>query len=151
MFWYTWKEARQLRLRLIFLTAHMIYLLTNTANQAVYLTLDEARQYFPTSFTHYLLIVTHEENSTSGVSLGQVLDVISESQRFTHALVDTTGLTQVGRYRYTVYGQNSATNTDPTDASVVGECEQGLCVLSDNTQYFNVPSINIDDDVIYNG
>ena len=129
----------------------MIYLQANTANQSLYLTLDEARQYFSTAFTHYLLIVTHEENSAAGVSLAQVLELISESQRVTHVLVDTTGLTQVGRYRYAVYGQNSAVNTDPTDASVVGECEQGLCTITDGTQYFSVPSINIDDDVIYNG
>lgn len=129
----------------------MIYLQANTANQSLYLTLDEARQYFSTAFTHYLLIVTHEENSAAGVYLAQVLNVVNESQRVTHALVDTTGLTQIGRYRYAVYGQNSSTNVDPSNASVVGECEQGLCTITDGTQYYDVPTINIDDDVIYNG
>ena len=129
----------------------MIYLQANTANQSLYLTLDEARQYYSTAFTHYLLIITHEENSPVGVSLAQVLDVVSESQRVTHVLVDTTGLLQIGRYRYAVYGQNSSTNIDPSNASVVGECEQGLCTITDGTQYFDVPQINIDDDVIYNG
>ena len=47
----------------------MVYLNTNTANQTLRLTLDEARQYFSTAFTHYLLILTHEENSTAGNSL----------------------------------------------------------------------------------
>ena len=129
----------------------MIYLQANTADQSLYLTLDEARQYFSTAFTHYLLIVTHEENSAAGVYLAQVLNVVNESQRVTHVLVDTTGLTQIGRYRYAVYGQNSSTNVDPSNASVVGECEQGLCTITDGTQYYDVPTINIDDDVIYNG
>ncbi len=44
----------------------MIYLTTNTANQTVFLSLDEARQYYATAFTHYLIIITHEENSTTG-------------------------------------------------------------------------------------
>jgi glutamine phosphoribosylpyrophosphate amidotransferase len=129
----------------------MIYLQANTLNQSLYLSLDEARQYFSTSFTHYLFILRHEENSAAGVYLAQVLQVVSESQRVTQVLVDTTGLTQIGRYRYAVYGQNSSTNVNPANASVVGECEQGLCTLTDGTQYFDVPQINIDDDVIYNG
>lgn len=129
----------------------MIYLNTNQINQALYLTLDEARQYFTTPFTHYLFILRHEENSASGVSLAQVLNVQSESQRITYALIDTTGLTLPGRYRYTVYGQNSAVNTNPTDASVVGICEIGLATLSDGTQYYDPAQITITNDIVYNG
>jgi hypothetical protein len=129
----------------------MITLLANTINQTLYLTLDEARQYYSTPFTHYLFILRHEENSDAGVYLAQVLDVVAENQRITQLLVDTTGLTLTGRYRYDVYGQNSAVNLNPSNASVVGLCEQGLCAISDGTQYFDVPQINIDDDVIYNG
>jgi hypothetical protein len=129
----------------------MIYLNTNQINQALYLTLDEARQYFTTPFTHYLFILRHEENSASGVSLAQVLDVQSESQRITYALIDTTGLTLPGRYRYTVYGQNSAVNTNPTDASVVGICEIGLATLSDGAQYYDPAQITITNDIVYNG
>ena len=129
----------------------MIYLNTNQMNQALYLTLDEARQYFPTAFTHYLFILRRDENSPAGVSLSQVLNVVDESQRITHALIATTGLTLPGRYRYTVYGQNSAVNTNPTDASVVGICEIGLATLSNGDTFYDVPDITINNDIVFNG
>jgi magnesium-transporting ATPase (P-type) len=129
----------------------MIYLTANTANQIVRLSLDEARQYYSTPFTHYLFILKHEENSTSGVSLSQVASVVSESQRITTMSITTIPLTLSGRYRYEVYGQNSAVNTNPSDASVVGLCEIGLCVMTDETAYYDLPAITIINDVIYNG
>lgn len=139
--------------RRFFLHTHrdMITLLANTMNQSLYLTLDEARQYYPTEFTDYLFVLRHEENSAAGVYLAEVLTVVQENQRITHVLVDTTTLTLTGRYRYYVFGQNSAVNLDPEDASVVGLCEQGLCQLSDGTSFYTVPDININDDVVYNG
>lgn len=129
----------------------MLYLQTNTANQIVRLTLDEARQYYATPFTNYLLVITHEENSIVGNDLRQVVVVIAETQRISTLNVSTVGLTLSGRYRYEVYGQNSATNTDPNDASVVGLCEEGLLELSNNTSYFNVPNVTIQNDIVYNG
>lgn len=129
----------------------MIYLTANTSNQIVRLSLDEARQYFATPFTHYLFILTHEENSTTGVSLAQVVNVVSESQRITTMSITTVSLTLSGRYRYEVYGQNSAVNTNPSDLSVVGLCEVGLCVMTDETAYYDLPTITIINDVIYNG
>lgn len=129
----------------------MITLIANTANQMLFLTLDEARQYYATTFTHYLFILRHEENSEAGVYLAQVVTVIAETQRITQIQVNTTGLTLAGRYRYDVYGQNSSTNLNPTDASVVGLCEQGLCQLTDGTSFFTVPDININNDIVFNG
>ena len=129
----------------------MIYLNTNQMNQALYLTLDEARQYFPTPFTHYLLILRRDENSPAGVYLAQVLNVIAENQRITQVSIDTTGLTLIGRYRYDVYGQNSASNLNPEDVTVVGLCEQGLCELRDDRTFFTVPDININNDIVFNG
>lgn len=129
----------------------MITLIANTANQMLFLTLDEARQYYATTFTHYLFILRHEENSEAGVYLAQVVTVIAETQRITQIQVNTTGLTLAGRYRYDVYGQNSSTNLNPTDASVVGLCEQGLCQLTDGTNFFTVPDININNDIVFNG
>ena len=129
----------------------MVYLNTNTANQTLRLTLDEARQYFSTAFTHYLLILTHEENSTAGNELAQVAVIVNESQRITTLTVTTVGLTLPGRYRYDVYGQNSAVNTDPNDAVVVGLCERGLAQLTDGAIYYDIPNITIQDDIIYNG
>lgn len=128
----------------------MLYIQTNTANQIVRLTLDEARQFLP-AFTNYLVVITHEENSSVGNELRQVASVISETQRITTLEISTIGLTLNGRYRYEVYGQNSATNIDIDNAVVVGLCEEGLVELTDNTSYFEVPNVTIQDDIIYNG
>jgi magnesium-transporting ATPase (P-type) len=124
---------------------------TNTSNQTLRLTLDEGRQYFSTAFTHYLLVLTHEENSTTGTDLAQVPQIVAENQRITTLNVTTVGLTLVGRYRYEAYGQNSPTNLNPSDDSVVGLVEIGWLDLVDATEYYDVPTITIQDDVIYQG
>ena len=127
----------------------MIYLNTNTSNQQVFLSLDEARQYFSTTYTDYLLVLTHEENSTTGTYLAQVPAIVSESVRITQLLVTTITLTLPGRYRYEVYGQNSNSNTDPSDAVVVGLLERGYAVLKSNDQWYDVPTDIIPNDIIY--
>ena len=127
----------------------MIYLPVNTANQTIYLSLDEARQYYATAFTHYLIVLTHEENSTAGDSLAQVATIVNENVRITQLTITTVGLTLAGRYRYEVYGQNSAVNTNPSNAAVVGIVERGYFVLTDNQQYYDVPSTSISNDIIY--
>jgi len=127
----------------------MIYLFTDTANQIVFLSLDEARQYYATVFTDYLLVLTHEENSTTGNDLAQVVNVMSETVRVTQFTMTTVGLTLAGRYRYEVYGQNSSTNTDPTNPAVVGLCQRGYAVLTANTTWFDVPTDTIPNDIIY--
>jgi hypothetical protein len=129
----------------------MVYLNTNTAGQTLRLSLDEARQYYSTAFTDYLLLIYHEENSNVGNSIAQVPPIVVENQRYTELTVTTVGLTLPGRYRYDVYGQNSNSNTDPNDASVVGICERGYLYLNDSGVYFDVPTITIQDDIIYNG
>ena len=129
----------------------MNYLTTNTAGQTLRLTLNETRQYFAQTFTHFLLIITHEENSTAGDSIAQVPAIVLENQRITQLTVTTVGLTLQGRYRYYVYGQNSAVNLDPNNAAVVGRCKIGTIELVNSTQYYDVPSITITDDIIYNG
>jgi hypothetical protein len=127
----------------------MIYLTTNTANQFVFLSLDEARQYYSTAYTHYLFVLTHEENSTTGTDLAQVAVIVNENVRITQLTITTVGLTRSGRYRYEVYGQNSAVNTNPSNAAVVGLVERGYAVLTNNTSYFDVPTDVIPNDIIY--
>jgi len=129
----------------------MVYLITNTATQTLRLSLNESRQYFATTFTHYLLILTHEENSTTGTDLAQVAVIVNENQRITTLTVTTDGLTLPGRYRYSVYGQNSAVNINPQDANVVGLCRIGWLDMTSNESYYDLPNITINDDVIYNG
>jgi hypothetical protein len=126
----------------------MVYLNTNTANQYAWLSLDEGRAYFNVAFTHYLLVLTYE---MTGEKLAQVVTVINENERVTKIRLTTVGLTDAGRYHYEVYGQNSDTNTDPTDASVVGLVEKGLMILQDGTIYFDVSTPTIPVDVIYTG
>ena len=127
----------------------MIYLITNTANQTVFLSLDEARQYFATAYTHYLIVLTHEENSTTGTNLAQVATIVNENTRITQLTITTVGLTRSGRYRYEVYGQNSAINTNPSNGAVIGLVERGYAVLTNNTSYFDVPTDVIPNDIIY--
>ena len=127
----------------------MIYLQTNTSNQQVFLSLDEARQYFATAYTHYLIVLTHEENSTTGEQLAQVATIVAENVRITELLVTTVSLTLAGRYRYEVYGQNSAGNIDPTNVAVVGLCQRGYAVFTQNTTWFDVPVVTIPNDIIY--
>jgi hypothetical protein len=127
----------------------MIYLNTNTPNQQVYLSLDEARQYFSTAFTDYLLVLTHEENSTTGTYLAQVPTIVSESVRITQLTITTVGLTLPGRYRYEVYGQNSNSNLNPASGVVVGLLERGYAVLKSNDTWFDVPTDIIPNDIIY--
>jgi hypothetical protein len=127
----------------------MIYLQTNTSDQQVFLSLDEARQYFATPYTNYLIVLTHEENSTTGSKLAQVATVVNENVRITELLITTVGITLAGRYRYEVYGQNSSSNIDPTSGVVIGLCQRGYAVLNHNTTWFDVPVVTIPNDIIY--
>jgi hypothetical protein len=87
----------------------------------------------------------------TGDTLGQVVSVISENERITTIELTTATLVDAGRYRYEVYGQNSSSNTDPTDASVVGLVEKGIFELTENVNYYDVSTPTIPVDVIYTG
>ena len=126
----------------------MVYLNTNTANQYAWLSLDEGRAYFNVAFTNYLLVMTYE---MTGEQLAQVVEVITENERVTKIRLTTVGLVDAGKYKYDVYGQNSNSNLDPTNASVVGLVERGSMILQDGTIYFDVSSPTIPVDVIYTG
>lgn len=122
----------------------LIYLTPNTANQTVYLSLYEGR-YTLADFTHYMLLIEREENTEVGVRLAQVPTIVSDGSRITQLTVTTVGLELSGRYRYTVYGQNSSSNTDETDDTVVGVVEIGYIEMTDSNDYFQVvetPSSN---------
>ena len=125
----------------------MIELTTNTAGQTIYLTLNEGKQYFATDFTHYLFILIREENTvTGGLDLAQVAQTIIDNERYTELTITTVGLETRGAYHYKVYGQNSASNVDPLNASVVGLVERGSATLTDSTVYFTPNTTAIPDD-----
>jgi hypothetical protein len=124
-------------------------LLIDTAGQTIRLTLNEGRSYYSELFSDYLVVITREEKSPSGLLLAQVATLILENERYTEIEITTEGLTTTGQYRYVVYGQNSDSNTNPNDASVVGEVEQGWIKLTGDTELYNVPTITISNDKIY--
>jgi hypothetical protein len=126
----------------------MLYMLPDTPSQQIYLTLYEGRSYFTTAFTNYLMILTYE---MSGQSFAQVVDILSENERITKLQVTTEDIVKSGRYHLEVYGQNSTTNLDPADASVVGLVERGLAFISTDAVYYDVSSPSIPTDIVYTG
>jgi hypothetical protein len=124
----------------------MINLATNTANQTAYFTLDEARQYFSETFTHYLVIITRAENQPGGQQVAQVPTILEDNARYTSLRITTVGLYSAGQYTYEVYGQNSNSNTDPENASVVGLLERGMMTLTDDSTIFTALTGDIPDD-----
>lgn len=131
----------------------MIHLAPNTAQQIAYLTPFEARKFLP-AFTNYLMVITSQATDET---VACVLSVLVDNERYTKIGIATNDtapedgevlLTESGLYTYEVYGQNSVTNTDPTDASVVGLCEIGTMKLSDEAAW-TIPSVTIPDNVIY--
>lgn len=130
----------------------MIYLLTDTAPQDLFLTLREGRILLPDTFTHYLLILTREAHLNDvPETLAQVATIEYENDRITKLNVSTIGLTVPGRYRYEVYGQNSNSNLDPNNVAVVGLVERGWGVLSADRNYFTQPDITADTTIVYDG
>ena len=132
----------------------MITLNPNSSEeQFIYLTLQEAKKDFD-AFTDYLVIFT---NVASKDRLFMIGNVVTDNARytklsvFTNQPLATSGrvlLTESGQYTYAVYGQNSSTNLDPTDASVEGLIERGTLTVTGETGY-TIPSISIPDNVIY--
>ena len=132
----------------------MITLNPNSSEeQFIYLTLQEMKKDFD-AFTDYLVIFT---NVVSKDTFSMIGNVDADNSRYTKLSVYTneasalTGkvlLTETGQYGYEVYGQNSTTNLDPTDASVQGLIERGTLTVTGETGY-DIPSISIPDNVIY--
>lgn len=114
----------------------MLLLQPNQANQTGRLTLFEGKSVLDT-FTHYLLVLNLDDSGvTTSNKLAQVITVTLDNARITTFTCTTVGLEYSGRYYYEVYGQNSASNIDPLNASVVGLIERGSAIISDNGTYY---------------
>ncbi len=132
----------------------MIHLNPNSADeQFIYLTLAEMKKDFP-AFTNYLIIL---ENMASTNKHAFVGDVEVDNARYTKISVYTNQplgassrvlLTETGLYTYKAYGQNSSTNLNANDASVVALLEEGTLNVTGATGY-EIPDINIPDNYIY--
>jgi hypothetical protein len=138
-------------LALPFFDTTMIHLTPNAASNVVSLSPYQARKYLAT-FTHYLIVLTNEATeATHAAVLAPSVDNDRETKFDLRTDADAAGevlITQSGLYTYTVYGQNSADNTDPTDAAVVGICETGAARVTAEDAW-TTPTISIPDNVVY--
>ena len=136
----------------------MIYLLKNTAAQLLYLSLKEGELLLANTYTHYLLELTNEQTLEK---LYAIPTQIAQNDRYTTIQIGTNANTPLAasllinypaRFSYIVYGQNSSTNLDPTNAVVEGVIEKGYLIVEDiTTPRFTEPNLTIDSDIAYNG
>jgi hypothetical protein len=136
----------------------MIYLLKNTAAQLLYLSLKEGELLLANPYTHYLLELTNEQTLEK---LYAIPTQIAQNDRYTTIQIGTNANTPTAasllinypaRFSYVVYGQNSSTNLDPTDAVVEGVIQMGYLIVEDlTTPRFTEPNLTIDSDIAYNG
>jgi len=91
-------------------------------------------------------------NSTTYEKYALILDVQNENERYSLITIGTNtddavngsiAMAIVGQYRYTIYGQNSDTNLDQNNATVVGEVENGVLWILNTDEYFNAEEIDI--------
>tara|TARA_R110002033_G_scaffold40057_4_gene80230 strand:- start:576 stop:980 length:405 start_codon:yes stop_codon:yes gene_type:complete len=132
----------------------MIHLNPNSATeQTIYLTLQEMKKDFD-AFTNYLVLFQSMASREDYYFIG---DVATDNARYTALSIftnvddPTNGnilLEESGQYFYKVWGQNSTTNLDPTDAVVVALIEEGTLDVTGAVGY-NIPTINVPDNVIY--
>ena len=135
----------------------MNYLQTNTANQTLLFSLKEGSLLFDTTYTDYLLVIQNEVT----LELFYVIPIqISENDRVTTLAISTNDddptngsilVVDGTRYNFIIYGQNSDTNLDPTNAVVVGEIKRGFIQMDTLVNYFDQPNIIIPSDIQYNG
>jgi hypothetical protein len=135
----------------------MNYLQTNTANQTLLFSLKEGGLLFDTTYTDYLLVIQNEVT----LALFYVIPIqISENDRVTTLSISTNDddptngsilVVDGTRYNFIIYGQNSDTNLDPTNAVVVGEIKRGFIQMETLVNYFDQPNIIIPSDIQYNG
>lgn len=132
----------------------MIHLNPNSATeQTIYFTLQEMKKDFDT-FANYLV---HFQSMASREDYYFIGDVATDNPRYTALSIFTNVddalngdilLEESGQYFYKVYGQNSTTNLDPEDVSVVALIEQGTLDVAGAVGY-NIPTIDVPDNVIY--
>ena len=131
----------------------MIHLRPNSQSNRVVVNPYQARKYLST-FTTYLMVL---RNDATEEEIYLIPEVEEDNERYTRIGLPTNSdapldgsirLDESGLYTFKIWGQNSTTNLDPTDATVVGICEVGACKVSD-TLPWTIPTISIPDNVIY--
>ena len=131
----------------------MIRLQPNTPAQTFYASPFGARKFLAV-FTNYLIEFKSQATSKTFRVVG---DATSDNERYSIFAIDTSVdaptsgdivLDESGLYTFTIWGQNSTTNLDPTDAVVVGECEKGVMQIIGEDAW-TIPTINIPNNVVY--
>ena len=131
----------------------MIRLQPDTASQTIYVSPFQARKYLAT-FTNYLIEFKSQATSATFIV---ILNVVADNARYTQATIGThqdsavagdIKITDTGLYTYRILGQNSGSNLDPLDASVVGECEVGILQII-GADAWTIPAISIPNNVVY--
>lgn len=130
----------------------MLYLLPNSGNQNIYLTLQDAGRDY--TYTHYLFKLVHRMTLEDFYFVGYVMN---DNPRYTKIQVATNAtttnnvlLTETGDYDYFVYAQNSSTNKDPNNAAVVALIEQGTLRVP-GAGIVSLPTITLEDNVLFYG
>jgi hypothetical protein len=132
----------------------MVTLLPDTAGQSIYLTLKEKNKYMD-AYTDFLVVFKNMMSNESYYFIG---NPATDNERYTKLNIGTNvddalngdiKIVATGQFWYTVYGQNSATNLDPNDASVVGVLEIGILHVLTEEDYFDNPNITIPNNIIY--
>lgn len=130
----------------------MLYLLPNSGNQNIYLTLQDAGRDY--TYTHYLFKLVHRMTLEDFYFVGYVMN---DNPRYTKIQVATNAtttnnvlLTETGDYDYFVYAQNSSTNKDPDNAAVVALIEQGTLRVP-GASIVSLPTITLEDNVLFYG
>jgi hypothetical protein len=130
----------------------MLYLNSNSGNQNIYLTLQDAGRDY--TYTHYLFKLVHRMTLEDFYFVGYV---INDNPRYTKIQVATNAtttnnvlLTETGDYDYFVYAQNSSTNKDPDNAAVVALIEQGTLRVP-GAGIVSLPTITLEDNVLFYG
>lgn len=130
----------------------MLYLNSNSGNQNIYLTLQDAGRDY--TYTHYLFKLVHRMSLEDFYFVGYV---INDNPRYTKIQVATNAtttnnvlLTETGDYDYFVYAQNSSTNKDPDNAAVVALIEQGTLRVP-GAAIVSLPTITLEDNVLFYG
>ena len=132
----------------------MIELAPNHATtQHFYVTPYEARK-DNADFTHYLVSFTTRSTDFTQYFIANVR---ADNERYTKVgiITDTNDvlngdikITGSGQFDYIIRGQNSSSNLDPDDSSVVGTLEFGTGVLTAEA-IATIPAITIPDNVVY--
>jgi hypothetical protein len=130
----------------------MLYLNSNSGNQNIYLTLQDAGRDY--TYTHYLFKLVHRMTLEDFYFVGYV---INDNPRYTKIQVATNAtttnnvlLTETGDYDYFVYAQNSSSNKDPNNAAVVALIEQGTLRVP-GAGIVSLPTITLEDNVLFYG